>query len=391
MAAGLAGARTMATVPAPSDPTQSVAALSAGLTRLAEQLFQLDTSPELALARQPERLTGTSAAVAHEASNLAASLWSRYPALKDAVASLESAVAAGDRGEVVRLLGSRGVALPDGKTTSPTSLLSELESDVKKARIAADKLARAWRDVVPRLDAAASALSAIAAEAADLGLDEPEIPAAQGLVHELSAMAATDPLTVDPGPAEHAVERARRRVETLAGSRSTLTADLRAAAATLADVERIIRDGNDAHALASARIASPVGLMPPLEPSVLDEGAQGLRPWLARLESQAQAGSWVAAVTGLATWREAAARVRAEAERVLAANRAPVVRRNDLRGLLEAYRAKAAVQGHAEDPSLTRLYGLARDALYVGPCDVDAAEDRVQEYLAAVNRAGSVR
>ena len=28
--------------PAPSDPTQSVAALSAGLTRLAEQLFQLD-------------------------------------------------------------------------------------------------------------------------------------------------------------------------------------------------------------------------------------------------------------------------------------------------------------------------------------------------------------
>ncbi len=381
----------MATVPARSDPTQSVAALSAGLTRLAEQLFQLDTSPELTLAREPDRLTGTSAGLAHEAANLAASLWARYPALKEAVAAIESAAAAGDRTEVDRLLGSRGVTLPDGKTTSPSSLLSELESDVRRARTSADKLARAWRDVVPRLDAAASALTAIAAEAADLGLDEPEIPAAQGLVHELSALAATDPLTVDPGPAEQAVERARQRVATLAASRSTMTADLRAAAATLADLERVIRDGKDAHDLASARIESPTGLMPPLDPAVLDEGAQGLRPWLARLESQAQAGSWVAAVTGLAAWREIAPRVRAEAEQVLAANRAPVVRRNDLRGLLEAYRAKAAVRGHAEDPSLTPLYGLARDALYVGPCDVDAAEARVQEYLAAVNRAGSVR
>lgn len=377
--------------PARSDPTQSVAALAAGVTRVAEQLFQLDTSPELALAREPARLTGTSSSVAHEASNLATSLWARYPVLKEAVTALESAVAAGDRAEVGRLLGSRGVTLPDGKTTSPSALLSALEADLKKARAAADRLARAWRDVVPRLDAAAAQLAAIAAEAADLGLDEPEIPAAQGLVHELSTMAATDPLTVDPAPAEHAVERARQRVATLAASRSTLTADLRAAAASLADLERLIRDGRDAHALASARIASPAGLVAALDTAVLDDGPQALRPGLARLESQAQAGSWVAAVTGLAAWRDLAARIRSEAEQVLAANRAPVVRRNDLRGLLEAYRAKAAVQGHAEDPSLTRLYGLARGALYVGPCDVDAAEDLVQEYLAAVNRAGSVR
>ncbi|MFP5317733.1 MAG: hypothetical protein ACLGI2_05495 [Acidimicrobiia bacterium] len=374
-----------------SDPTQAVAALSAGLTRLAEQLFQLDTSPELAVAREPDRLSGTSEAVAREASTLAASLWTRYPALKEAVAALESAAAAGNRAEVDRLLGARGVTLPDGTKTGPEALLADLEAEVKKARAAADKLARAWRDVVPRLDAASSALSAIAAQAADLGLDEPEIPAAQGLVQELSALAATDPLTVDPGPAEQAVARARQRVETLAARRTTLTADLRAAAAGLADLERLLRDGRDAHALASARIATPTGLVAPLDPAVLEAGGQGLRPWLGRIESQAQAGSWVAAVSGLERWREAAGRLREEAEGVVAANRAPVARRNDLRGLLEAYRAKAAAQGRAEDPSLARLYGLARDALYVGPCDLGAAEDRVQEYLAAVNRAGSVR
>jgi len=47
-----------------STPTQAVAALSAGLTTLAEQLFQLDASPELALAREPDRLEGRSGAVA---------------------------------------------------------------------------------------------------------------------------------------------------------------------------------------------------------------------------------------------------------------------------------------------------------------------------------------
>jgi hypothetical protein len=377
----------MSRVP-PAYPAQSVADLAAGLTRVADDLFQLDTSPELVLAREPDRLTGKSAAVAAEASTTAASLWERYPVLKDAVEALETAVARGDRAAVDRLMGRRGVTLPDGTATSPPALLSALERDVARARAAADKLATAWRDVVPRLDRAASDLAATAARAADLGLDEPEIPAAQGLIRELSALAATDPLTVDPGPGERAVARARERVDTLAAQKSTLAADLRAAGALVAELERLIRDGQDAHALSSSRIAAASGLVPPLDEKVLDEGPQAIRPWLARLESQAEAGSWVAAATGLAQWREAAARLRTKAGEALATNRAPVARRNDLRGLLEAYRAKAAAGGKAEDPGLTRLYGLARDALYVGPCDVDAAEDRVQEYLAAVNRGG---
>ena len=377
--------------PAPTGPAPSVASLSAGLTALAEKLFQLDTLPELVLAREPDRLTGTSAAVAAEAATTTATLWERYPVLKEAVEALEAASVAGQRAEVERLLGPKALKLPDGSVTGAAALLKALEADVKKARAAADKLAAAWRDVVPRLDAAAAALRTVAAQASDLGLDEPEIKAAQGLVQELSALAASDPLTVDPAPAEGAVEQARDRIGTLGAQRSSLTADLVAASALLADLERLIRDGHDAHALAAARIASPSGLTPPIDASVLDEGSLGLRPWLARLEAQAEAGSWVPAVTGLAQWRKEAGEVRAKAESVVEANRAPVVRRNDLRGLLESYRAKAAVQGRAEDPALTRLYGLARDALYVGPCDVDAAEDRVQEYLAAVNRAGSVR
>ncbi|MGH9224155.1 MAG: hypothetical protein ACRD2W_10340 [Acidimicrobiales bacterium] len=377
--------------PARSEPTQSVAALSAGLTALAEKLYQLDTLPELALAKEPDRLRGKSAAVANAAATTTASLWERYPVLQEAVEALQTASVAGDRPEVDRLLGPKALVLPGGSKTGASALLKALEADLKNARAAADKLAAAWRAVVPRLDAASATLRTTAAQASDLGLDEPEIEAAQGLVQELSALAAVDPLTVDPEPAERAVARARERVDALAARRSTLTADLRAAAATLAQLERLIRDGHDAHALAAARIAAPAGLAAPLAAGVLEEGGQALRPWLDRVEAQAGAGSWVAAVTGLGQWQDAASRLQRQAEAVVAANRAPVMRRNDLRGLLEAYRAKAAVSGHAEEPSLTRLYGLARDTLYVGPCDVDAAEDRVQEYLAAVNRTGSVR
>src|SRR5262245_47049826 len=114
----------MAVSPAKSVPTQSVAALSAGLTALAEELFQLDTLPELALAKEPDRLTGKSAAVAREAVGTAASLWDRYPVLKEAVEAMQAASVDGDRDEVERLLGAKAIALPDGTKTGAGPLLA---------------------------------------------------------------------------------------------------------------------------------------------------------------------------------------------------------------------------------------------------------------------------
>ena len=369
---------------------QLLADLGAGVARVADALYQIDAAPEFALARDRSKLRGESAVLAHEASRRAAGCWQAYPLLKDVVERAERAASQRDLLELERLLGPEAVTLADGSTTSPTSLLATLEEDVARARTAAEKLAEAWRNVLPRLDRAEATLAATSARAADLGVDEPEVRAAKGLLERLSGLAAADPLSVDPGPAEEAVERARARVELLARQRSTLATDLDAARGLLAELDRLVAEGRDAGTLTRERIADAAGLVEPVDSRDIEgggpSGGGGLRPWLARVEAEAAAGSWVTAANGLAAWQKAASHLRSRAEAVVSANRAPLGRRNELRGLLESYRVKAAAVGRGEDAELTRLYHAARDALYVRPITLSAAERLVQDYVRAVNR-----
>jgi hypothetical protein len=58
--------------------------------------------------------------------------------------------------------------------------------------------------------------------------------------------------------------------------------------------------------------------------------------------------------------------------------------RNELRGRLGAYKARAGETGRAEDPRLNRLYQLAYDHLYTAPCDLTAALAAVDAYVAAM-------
>ena len=59
-------------------------------------------------------------------------------------------------------------------------------------------------------------------------------------------------------------------------------------------------------------------------------------------------------------------------------------RRAELRGLLDAYRAKAARLGGAENTDLADGYQLAHDLLWSAPCDLAAAAGAVRRYQQAV-------
>jgi len=70
-----------------------------------------------------------------------------------------------------------------------------------------------------------------------------------------------------------------------------------------------------------------------------------------------------------------------EAERAVVA---AMANRDELRGLLGAYKAKAARLGGAEDPGLAERYDQARDLLWTAPCDLAAAAAAVAAYQRAV-------
>ncbi|GLF93657.1 hypothetical protein [Streptomyces yaizuensis] len=68
----------------------------------------------------------------------------------------------------------------------------------------------------------------------------------------------------------------------------------------------------------------------------------------------------------------------------LTAVTAPLAVRAELRGRLDAYKAKAARHGCAEDPLLIERYDVARRMLWSAPCDLRAAGQAVLRYQEAV-------
>ncbi|MDJ1136606.1 hypothetical protein [Streptomyces iconiensis] len=71
----------------------------------------------------------------------------------------------------------------------------------------------------------------------------------------------------------------------------------------------------------------------------------------------------------------------------LSAVTAPLAVRAELRGRLDAYKAKVAQLGHAEDRILIERYDVARRMLWSAPCDLRAAEDAVLRYQRAAQEA----
>jgi chromosome segregation ATPase len=353
---------------AQQDPLRAATTVRDGITRLAQALYEIDSSPELALVRDRDQLRGKSATVAEEAGKLVDGLWTRYPQLTEAGERVDSAIARGDRQALRNLDGT-------------AALLRTLEADAERAKTLIAQLGTAWRNAVPRLDALRSRLAKVAQTADTLGIPgDPELAAARTVVDDATAQATSDPLGAKLDDAERLVERVERRLSDLAETRATIGSDLDAAGSRLDELASLIHAGHGARAAAEDRIVDPGGLVTPLDQTELDN----LRSRLDRLKAQARAGAWPAAAQGLEQWQEHAEEIRSNAQAIAAANRAPLERRNDLRGLLDAFRSKAAALGLAEDPALTQLYRSAHEALYAYRCDVRRAEALVREYGKAI-------
>jgi hypothetical protein len=128
-----------------------------------------------------------------------------------------------------------------------------------------------------------------------------------------------------------------------------------------------------------SRVADPPRLAVP-EASVL-----GLPP--AAPPAASDAATWAAACDQLDDYAQRLDRCGRALDEAQRAFGAPLAARDELRGLLGAYRTRAARSGLAEDPELTVAYEAARDLLWSAPCDVPLARRRVEEYQHAVRVA----
>jgi chromosome segregation ATPase len=166
------------------------------------------------------------------------------------------------------------------------------------------------------------------------------------------------------------------RAGELAAVRDDAERQIAGAAAVVAAARQARQDAAAARERAAAKVAAP-------DPERLPD----IDALAARLEDLDQAkavGRWSALASELdriVTEATAAEQSCREAERAAAGL---IGRRDELRGLLEAYRAKAAALGAAEDPALDAAYRRAEGLLWTAPADLDAADAAVAGYQRAV-------
>ena len=90
----------------------------------------------------------------------------------------------------------------------------------------------------------------------------------------------------------------------------------------------------------------------------------------------------------LTEWSAQAAELLSDGRRILAANRAPIQERTELRGLLDAYHAKARALRALEDPELSKRFERAHRALHTAPTDLREAARLVHDYRRGLGAPG---
>jgi hypothetical protein len=247
-----------------------------------------------------------------------------------------------------------------------------------------------WADVGSRLDAAAEELARLRPLVTGLG---DEVAAASGAaesgLESLRAGMNADPLALwhDGRTDTCAADRLREQVRGLAARVAELDR-LRAQAQRRIDALKAATAAAQAArqdtAAAWQRAGQRITGLPPLPPGIAE-------PPLASLTALATAGRWTRLAAELDRCeRELAVAVDQthDSERMVAT---ALGRRDELRGLLDAYKAKAARLGVSESADLAGRYDEAHALLWTAPCDPAAAEAAVARYQQAILEEGRRR
>jgi hypothetical protein len=373
------------------------------LDRATGNLVELDADVTRQLLESSTSLRGVTAESWADASRRHAGLWHGQFALESALTQI--AETRGTRKSLSQttlirldqLLGTECVELPRPPGTglpkltdgpAPTisltieDALRQMSQDYEVVARVVAAVADVWGEPTERLHRVAREVEELERRLRDQDARLPnELQTIARAVAETELLARDDPLALSPT----AVEALQARVVRLGASQEEI---LRGRAARLADLEAL--EGS----IAAGRAALAAGR------EELDRGGQKIlvpeETWAA-LERVGKDLDRVAHDVDLARRPGAAGSCAAlavrlqelvgEVTRLAATVDSGLQTRDELRGVLTAYQAKAQALGLAESVELGELYALASEVLYAAPCDLAVAERRVLAYQRAISPA----
>jgi hypothetical protein len=274
---------------------------------------------------------------------------------------------------------------PDRTVTTCDGLISLFRSVYEPVRDVVARVDDVWRDLMPRIDAAAVSLERARAIGARLDVRVPEVALAVQRLEAVRASVADDPLSLsgNVGPDLDAlVEAAANAAGKLDRAHGSLNDDLAGTDVLLAQLRVLRARAAAAYSEAVAKVLPVEELVRIPSTSVID-GMNGLAYRAALIVGDAETGTrdWQQKRTELDRWHDAADRLRSQLERGLRVNRAPIEQRNEMRGLLRAYRVKASMS-QGLSPEIAGLGQRAHDELYTSPSDIGQAKALIDEFAA---------
>lgn len=315
------------------------------------------------------------------------------------------------RGEGVTVTGA---AVPDHarSLTGPARLTEQLSLEQIVGRMnawfdqAMETVAAAdsvWSALPARIDLLAAETQRVRSLAHSVGVRPGAHPAGDDLealvaeLTELRAQAVSDPLAfwaAAPAPgrpdtsryeqAGRRLDDIRREVEAVLHVRDDAEHRLARLRDVLSRADRTLTEARSARVEVLSKIlASDV-------PAVSGP-ASALHEQLAAAEDFSRTAQWHRLSPLLDSLEQHADDELLRARESLTAVTAPLAVRAELRGRLDAYRAKVARLGLAEDPLLIERYDQARRLLWSAPCDLAAADRSVRRYQEAVAELGAQR
>ncbi len=254
---------------------------------------------------------------------------------------------------------------------SPEELLAPMAGIFAAARDAILTVERAWQEL-------AAGIAAAEVQTEALNLDETRRALAQ-LRDQVQAdpLGALDVLksSVQPALAKAAAAAARR----LQAQR-----ELELARRHCDGLVELHSEAVAAAATARAKIADCAGLPAPFD----ERKIAYLREWLERVEQLLRIGALDSFAAELRNWKASAEDCADQAKKVRAANQAPVEARRELRGRLDALKAKARSRGLAEHAGVAALAKQAEALLATRPTNLKEAAQAVADYAKILSGEG---
>lgn len=378
----------------------AIVGLVAAHDRISAAMYTVDAHPGLVVLRRND-LRGTTQTVAAETLPRVDALWSQFSALRSVLDRVKAVRAErsrpGDeelqeltillRGPVLPL-GPDGMVVDDPLAGPPPNwvttmgLAQELEQSGNDVTDTLDAVQTSQAEAASRFEPLSKALEQARSTADVLGYATTGSDVERLDVRLAEAMFAAmrDPLDTVGPPADLV-----REVDTLAAKlaeysrlRDAYPDRVRRLNGAVDEVANAEAVAATAYSIAFEKIADP-GL--PAAP----DAVPALRAHIAQLDQLHREQRWPRLADELSIVERSVTAARERAAHLHEAADGLMRRRAELRGRLDAYRARAGRMALAEHEQLSALHRTAQELLYTSPCDLPAATRAVVAYQRYLN------